>query len=489
MDSAIIDPILESASAAVTATGTIPLTQTVSLQVMETMSAISSTLLGASVSSTAGNFNLTAALEVPSGEGNLTENLCLERVARAFEPGTLDYEPLMIAWISTMVFGLVSIALTLWLCMRHFQYYYNPQHQRWIVRILIMVPIYSICSSLSFRFFYHSIYFDIIRDCYEAFVIFSFFGLLQQYIGGTLENQHKFMQTIHAPSRMRYPFPLNCFTFNPRGNAFLVNTKICILQYVVVRPIMTIAAYFMEWYGIFCPISMDPRYGSVWVSSINLISVSVAMYALILFYIVIHHEIPERKPLWKFIAVKFVVFFSFWQSIVISILDTAGVIQGTSAWSSDNTSSLIEAFLISFEMIIASCIHIKAFNYKEYIPQHPTNTDGNNISTIPRTRIWAGFWDAINMVDILKDIVGVSSEVKAVKRKRRERRAQRALESRSGSLMDMEMDESEVEVVSVAEVKLGGVVVQQGLSSVGRKAEMDDSNAFVISGEDEEDKR
>ncbi|KAJ3225388.1 hypothetical protein HDU78_010682 [Chytriomyces hyalinus] len=268
---------------------------------------------------------------------------------------------------------------------------------------------------------------------------------------------------------MRYPFPLNCFTFNPRGNAFLVNTKICILQYVVVRPIMTIAAYFME--------------------CINLISVSVAMYALILFYIVIHHEIPERKPLWKFIAVKFVVFFSFWQSIVISILDTAGVIQGTSAWSSDNTSSLIEAFLISFEMIIASCIHIKAFNYKEYIPQHPTNTDGNNISTIPRTRIWAGFWDAINMVDILKDIVGVSSEVKAVKRKRRERRAQRALESRSGSLMDMEMDESEVEVVSVAEVKLGGVVVQQGLSSVGRKAEMDDSNAFVISGEDEEDKR
>ncbi|KAI8828276.1 organic solute transporter Ostalpha-domain-containing protein [Chytriomyces cf. hyalinus JEL632] len=354
--------------------------------------------------------------------------------------------------------------------MRHFQYYYNPQHQRWIVRILIMVPIYSICSSLSFRFFYHSIYFDIIRDCYEAFVIFSFF-----------ENQHKFMQTIHAPSRMRYPFPLNCFTFNPRGNAFLVNTKMCILQYVVVRPIMTIAAYFMEWYGILCPVSMDPRYGSVWVSSINLISVSVAMYALILFYIVIHHEIPERKPLWKFIAVKFVVFFSFWQSIVIGILDTAGVIQGTSAWSSGNTSSLIEAFLISFEMIIASFIHIKAFNYKEYIPQHPTNTDSNNISAIPRTQIWAGFWDAINMVDILKDIVGVSSEVKAVRRKRRERRAQRALESRSGSLMDLEMDESEVEVVSVAEVKMGSgdVVVQ----SVGRRAEIHDSNAFVISGE------
>ncbi|KAJ3236428.1 hypothetical protein HDU81_010811 [Chytriomyces hyalinus] len=452
------------------------------------MSAVSSALLGPSVSSTVETFNFTAALEVPSGEGNVTEGLCFERVARAFEPGTLDYEPLMIAWIATMVFGVISIALTLWLCMRHFQYYYNPQHQRWIVRILIMVPIYSICSSLSFRFFYHSIYFDIIRDCYEAFVIFSFFGLLQQYIGGTIENQHQFMQTIHAPSRMRYPLPLNCFTFNPRGNAFLVNTKICILQYVVVRPIMTIAAYFMEWYGIYCPVSMDWRYGSVWVNSINLVSVSVAMYALILFYIVIHHEIPERKPLWKFIAVKFVVFFSFWQSIVISILDTAGVIKGTSAWSSDNTSSLIEAFLISFEMIIASFIHMKAFSYKEYIPTSNNNTDPNiNISTIPRTRIWAGFWDAINMVDILKDIAGVSSEVKAVKRKRRERRAQRALESRSGSLMDMEMDESEVEVVSVAEVKMdgGGVVVQP----VGRKADIDDSNAFVISGEEEEDKR
>ncbi|KAI8619592.1 organic solute transporter subunit alpha/Transmembrane protein, partial [Chytriomyces sp. MP71] len=284
---------------------------------------------------------------------------------------TTDYESLMMAWMFTIVFAVVSIALTVYLCIRHFQYYYNPSHQRWIVRILLMVPIYAICASLSFRFFWFSIYFDIVRDCYEAFVIFSFFALLQQFIGGSLENQYEFMQTIHAPARMTYPFPLNCFSFNPRGNAFLVNVKMCILQYVVVRPIMTIVAYFLQWYGLLCPQSNDPRHGEVWVSSINLISVCIAMYALILYYIVIHHEIPEQKPLWKFIAVKFVVFFSFWQSIVISILDSIGLIKGTSAWSADNTSSLIESFLVSFEMVVASLIHLYAFSHKDHLPTHP----------------------------------------------------------------------------------------------------------------------
>ena len=40
--------------------------------------------------------------------------------------------------------------------------------QRYIIRILLMVPIYAIISWLSYRFFRDAIYYETVRDCYEA---------------------------------------------------------------------------------------------------------------------------------------------------------------------------------------------------------------------------------------------------------------------------------------------------------------------------------
>ncbi|KAJ3287512.1 hypothetical protein HDU79_005657 [Rhizoclosmatium sp. JEL0117] len=182
----------------------------------------------------------------------------------------------------------------------------------------------------------------------------------------------------------------------------------------------------LQWYGLLCPTSMSPAYGEFWVSSINLISVCVAMSALIQFYLVIHHEIPAHDPLWKFIAVKFVVFFSFWQSIVISILDQNNVIQGTVSWSADNTADLIENFLVSFEMVVAAFIHLKAFGYMEYVPtQAGPEGAATTLAGVPKTRIGAGLYDTLNVTDIIHDIVVAPGEVREVKRMRKERHLRR----------------------------------------------------------------
>lgn len=53
----------------------------------------------------------------------------------------------------------------------HLRYYTCPNEQRWIVRILFIVPIYSFDSFLSLLFFSNDqyyVYFDSIRDCYEG---------------------------------------------------------------------------------------------------------------------------------------------------------------------------------------------------------------------------------------------------------------------------------------------------------------------------------
>ena len=43
--------------------------------------------------------------------------------------------------------------------------------------------------------------------------------------------------------------------------------------------------------------------------------VSVAMYCLIQFYFQLRHDLAEHSPLLKVVAIKLVIFLSFWQNV------------------------------------------------------------------------------------------------------------------------------------------------------------------------------
>ena len=69
---------------------------------------------------------------------------------------------------------------------QYLRFYTHPSEQRWIVRILFIVPIYAFTSWLSLLFFHNNsyyIYFDTFRDCYEAFVIYNFLRLVKSFVG------------------------------------------------------------------------------------------------------------------------------------------------------------------------------------------------------------------------------------------------------------------------------------------------------------------
>lgn len=65
-----------------------------------------------------------------------------------------------------------------------------------IIRILLMIPIYSTVSFLSYLYYKHSIYFEVLRDCYEAFAIASFFTLLCNYIAPNLHEQKDYFRQV-----------------------------------------------------------------------------------------------------------------------------------------------------------------------------------------------------------------------------------------------------------------------------------------------------
>ncbi|KAJ1932263.1 hypothetical protein FBU59_006432, partial [Linderina macrospora] len=199
-----------------------------------------------------------------------------------------------VGWIVAGVFALVATILSAIHIVRHLKNYTVPNQQRHIVRICLMIPIYSIISFLSYRFYREAPYYTAVRDCYEAFAIASFYMLLLQYIGASSAEQKKAML---AKRGMKWTFPFGCITMNPAGRRTFILLKWGIMQYVIVSPTDTIITIITHAKGVYCPDSMRPKYAHVWIACVDFISISVAMYALVSLYRVIKEDIQQDKPL------------------------------------------------------------------------------------------------------------------------------------------------------------------------------------------------
>ena len=66
----------------------------------------------------------------------------------------------------------------------HLCHYNEPNLQKYIIRILLMIPIYSLSTfgiMLDKQYFLE---YQALRDFYEAYVLYSFTKLLIMYLGG-----------------------------------------------------------------------------------------------------------------------------------------------------------------------------------------------------------------------------------------------------------------------------------------------------------------
>ncbi|KAJ2857150.1 hypothetical protein J3B02_001191 [Coemansia erecta] len=298
-----------------------------------------------------------------------------------------------VGWIIAGVFALVAtIISTVHIC-NHLRHYTEPRQQRHIVRIILIIPIYSIISFLSYRFYREAPYYTAVRDCYEAFSIAAFYMLLLQYIGDSTAEQK---QAMLSKRGLKWTFPFNCFKMNPAGRRTFVLLKWGILQYVVISPTNTLVTIITHANGVFCPDSMRPKYAHFWVAVIDFVSITVAMYALVSLYRVIKEDVKEQKPFLKFVAIKAIVFVTFWEGFVISWLGSNNihVIKGTKYWSKDNVVEGLTALIICIEMVLFAALFIKAFPYQHY--KRPEGTY--------RTPMRRAFIDSLNFTDFFLEI-------------------------------------------------------------------------------------
>ena len=79
-----------------------------------------------------------------------------------------------------------------------------------------------------------------------------------------------------------------------------------------------------------------------------------------------HEQLAELKPLGKFLTIKSIVFFTWWQSLAITMLIEAGILTETVTYSSDEVGSSVQNFLICLEMFFFALLHRAAFSHRDY---------------------------------------------------------------------------------------------------------------------------
>ena len=363
----------------------------------------------------------------------------------ACENHTLDMAVIIAAFSS-----IASIVLSSLLILEHLSFFLNPQCQAKIVRILFMVPLYSLCSFLSFVYPSSSDYLSIVRDTYESYVLYNFFSLVILLLGG-LDFLVRIIM-VRSPKPIKHLFPLTLFVkkntqsdpfttrdmnftfttntvqsklscqyilhtvklipsallsgfqkvfccislneFIPISPYLLFNCRRSVFQFMVIKPLISLAVIVLTVYGEMGSF-LDFK-GSFYTIIIYNASITVALYGLTYLYLAMIHirrsiyseedavssNYDSNAILPKFVCIKVILFFSYWQGLVIAILNYYGAFSLHKVEGSNNTlhntnSTLtcnhildpqqIQELLICSEMLIISLAHKFYFSSREFI--------------------------------------------------------------------------------------------------------------------------
>lgn len=245
----------------------------------------------------------------------------------------------------------LSTLIALFNIYKHLRNYNRPELQRSLIRILFIVPVYSVFSWLSLAIPEKSLIFESIRDIWEAVVIWEFLKLILAYCGG---ESACLLVIMKSPGSIEHMWPFNyCFRPLRLDARFMRICKRFTLQFVLIKPIMAITNIAM--------LEMCMYNNSVYSMSqliVYNISYSFSLYGLVLFYLATHHHpgLKSRKPLAKFLSIKMIIFATYYQGLFVQLVPGFD----------KHYLEALNNFIFCWEMIFFSCLHIWAFGWFEY---------------------------------------------------------------------------------------------------------------------------
>uniref|UniRef100_A0A0E0KTX8 Uncharacterized protein n=1 Tax=Oryza punctata TaxID=4537 RepID=A0A0E0KTX8_ORYPU len=203
-------------------------------------------------------------------------------------------------------FVLLSLSLSMYLIFEHLSAYNNPEEQKFVLGVILMVPCYAIESYVSLINPNTSVYCGILRDGYEAFAMYCF-------------------------------------------GSVLVQLTLCVYL-VIIKTVTASLSLFLEAFGVYCDGEFNLRCGYPYFAAVLNFSQYWALYCLVEWYTATKDELAHIKPLAKFLSFKSIVFLTWWQGVVIAIMYSLGLLRSPLAQSLELKSS-IQDFIICIEVL------------------------------------------------------------------------------------------------------------------------------------------
>lgn len=244
-------------------------------------------------------------------------------------------------------FTLLTCLFTAFHITQHLQNFNEPVVQRKIIAILWMSPIYSVTSFLSLIFPSADGYLAVLKDFYEAYVIYTFLSFLIAVLG---RGNRDAAVTVLAAHADHLKAPTKCLTscYHPppetsataKASAVLMECQILAMQFVLVRPVTSILWFVCDTYiddDAQVDDDEDPyayfKSPNFYIAMITNVSVFFAFNGLLKFYHVVQQDLQWCKPFSKFMSIKGIVFLTFWQGLLIAIIVNFEFNGGTSYYS------------------------------------------------------------------------------------------------------------------------------------------------------------
>lgn len=176
------------------------------------------------------------------------------------------------------------------------------------------------------------------------------------------------------------------------ASAVLLQCQAFALQFVFMRPSLTIAMFVLDKYEYYGPTGnpMDYRSPQFYIVGAQNLSVFIAFTGLMKFYHAVDKELAWCRPFAKFLCIKGVVFMTFWQGLAISLLANTTDVGGAnaSAWAKS-----AQNFLICLEMLLFSIAHFYTFPTNEWEEGYRASHESNS-----------KFGDSIALGDFMNDL-------------------------------------------------------------------------------------
>jgi hypothetical protein len=270
-----------------------------------------------------------------------------------------------------IAFSTLASVMTLIHVFRHICNYTMPGIQVYVIRIQLIVPIYAISSAIALSLDGDGMYAEAFRDIYEAFVIYTFLNLMLEFCGGETDC----IYNMENEERLAMPFPF-CRAKWPRDARLVKFCQRGVVQFVLVKVVMAIVDSIMIAINDF----ENKAYQFVLAFIYNT-TYTVALYCLVVFYYATKHQLHSFKPFSKFLAVKVIIFLTYFQSVGVSFAPIT--VEEALMWND---------FILCCEMVFFSIGLMVAFPVEEF--------QGG----MPESRVLESVKEVISVADVWQDV-------------------------------------------------------------------------------------